>query len=1170
MTSIETFFTGTTPVHLSNSGSSSSGNSTSPSPNLSLLTRKVSVKGAKSYSLEGVLQNTYLPPFALSDFSKFLKAENAVEKLEFLQLIRDYKKLVAALLPSTDMSTTVPVIANVQSQKRASNKNKQDVIYESAATAAVAKENKSNYTLPVKPANYSDETYQKLIGAAKASSKKIVETYLAANSPKDVMVPEQIRSSVLASVEAGEIHPKIFQESEDFVFKMLNQGSFSRFVRQAVRASASVLEAPKYTINQIVLDEIPFPFSRAGTPTATHSVDFRDYLKAFQEEDELAFLVEVLDFQKAAVRFHPIPMATVQLRGRSESSASSAPPSPGGVISLPSPLPFAESLSSSRKSGFLAAGGNGSFSSDFSPSPMQPADLGESQYNEAIASLKKRIRTMADTYIRADSPKQMNLPASLRKYLLTHIDSDSCHQDLLNQPYEHIANELRLNRLPSFLKAKFEVARLEAILEASIPKYTITQLLNNEIASPYSRNDFLRFVKQDVCEENLEFLIAFSEYEKLAKVIYPTATPKNPSEEEYDIEDDNTRPALMEAAVLVPPARPPAYTEAQFAQLQTTVKTMAADIKTRFIAKGAARELRLPDAIRNPLLERLDTKLINPIIFHGAKRHISEVVQTNSLNKFLRKTYEDRLNGGIVLKLSKGIKSKVDSLFLDELPAPYSYHSFADFCMSQDCSEGVEFTKQVMTYVKAAIPLYVDNADTTDSHFAEPKKPADMSQAAFAALVAKLENDWAAIYETYLLPSSKKAVKLPEAIAAALLKNYESKIRHPNVFTRAYDFFSANLEINVWDVYSKYTDPRSTAKKDEDSSAVTIRQIAMNEAPAPYTYQAYMNYLRTQMCEECLEFLQACYKYQAKAFPLYSSPVIKTKKSAPFNEWIIPAPLRPAEMSEKEFQSQVYAVRQTLNSIVETFIRPESPREVNLPVTSRKPFLKLYDEGTQHPDLLSELIEHISSMLRLNNLSKFIKLANETNTAEGGKTSQDKYTIKQVVLNLLPPPHSVKDFMKFLEAEHAEETLEFMLAVISYHSLSTAYYPVNLPLAASPIKSSPAGGLSRGMTITVPPTTPVPPTLPAGQTTSQMAAAVKTMKEQCNEMLETFILPGSPKEINITSVQRKVLMNELKNETFHPEIWKPTFEHVANMLRTNLLAKFLKSEGGGRSSTVRK
>jgi hypothetical protein len=59
------------------------------------------------------------------------------------------------------------------------------------------------------------------------------------------------------------------------------------------------------------------------------------------------------------------------------------------------------------------------------------------------------------------------------------------------------------------------------------------------------------------------------------------------------------------------------------------------------------------------------------------------------------------------------------------------------------------------------------------------------------------------------------------------------------------------------------------------------------------------------------------------------------------------------------------------------------------------------------------------------------------------------------------------------------------------------------------------------------------------------------------EIFDLYIRPGSIKEIDISSKDRKKLETELEFKNNHPDIWKPVFENIANLLRANSLEKFL-------------
>ncbi|KAI8901666.1 hypothetical protein BC833DRAFT_576803 [Globomyces pollinis-pini] len=155
--------------------------------------------------------------------------------------------------------------------------------------------------------------------------------------------------------------------------------------------------------------------------------------------------------------------------------------------------------------------------------------------------------------------------------------------------------------------------------------------------------------------------------------------------------------------------------------------------------------------------------------------------------------------------------------------------------------------------------------------------------------------------------------------------------------------------------------------------------------------------------------------------------------------------------------------------------------------------------------------------------------------------------------------------MKYLKTEHAEESLEFLLAVITYHKLASPYYPNPLPLAAKDTVTSATAGTPSITTPLETPSSVVPPVLaePPEYITPPVPSpdVAKRIQDMFTVIVEDFITPGGQREINIIERHRKFILTEFKNGNYHPEIWKSTFEHIANLLRANSLIKFLKLSG---------
>lgn len=110
-------------------------------------------------------------------------------------------------------------------------------------------------------------------------------------------------------------------------------------------------------------------------------------------------------------------------------------------------------------------------------------------------------------------------------------------------------------------------------------------------------------------------------------------------------------------------------------------------------------------------------------------------------------------------------------------------------------------------------------------------------------------------------------LKIPDAIYKPLMAARESEVYHPNIFTRVYDYFYTQIENKAWEGYEKYVDPAGINNTGEDEGMsffsqtqlllndpllssdhkITIKQLAMDELPSPFSYLDYSNFLQTQV-----------------------------------------------------------------------------------------------------------------------------------------------------------------------------------------------------------------------------------------------------------------------------------------------------------------------------------
>ncbi|KAJ3316059.1 hypothetical protein HDV04_000268 [Boothiomyces sp. JEL0838] len=899
-------------------------------------------------------------------------------------------------------------------------------------------------------------------------------------------------------------------------------------------------------------------------------------------EENLEFLIDVVKYQKAAVKFFPQPV----VKGR-ERGLSTAPPP---IYLDRAATVKGDSIQTESEGGSTIE----KIASSALPSPQKPDDLTEAEYQEQLSKIKTNILELINKYVKENSHREINLPTTIRRPLLAHIANAKYHPDILNPAYEHIASMLKTNSLIKFLKSGADIVNANNIIE-----------------------DFLLFLQKQLSEENLKFLLAVSDYEKLARDLFPNPIPLPRMSMIVRgttvARRDTKLPGVIEEPDIALdklhfPEKPATLSEEEYQKLLQKVQEAHHLIYEQYISESAPSEINIPTKIKKPLISKLSKNVLHPDIYRESKKHIFDMIQQNNLAKFLKSTYKDGISKG-----------------------------FSEYCFELGCQTELEFLRSIVQYQKVASQVFtmsnphgrrresssatitgpsttplnsVDGRDSVSNnsnealYTAQPKKPTNMKTQDYEVLVKKIEFMFSEIVHQYLRAQDSKLL-IPSELSKPLLLKFERRQYHPDIFTKCYDCFAHDLNVKAWWGYEQKMEELickegSSTLKLDSIQKYTLKQLINNELPSPYSYNGkfyvtvdFLGFLKRELCEENLEFLKAAMKYQHEATPLYPHPIMKPVKKiqpkelkrdpshvedspvvrgADFNsqslaenpahslEIVVPKAVMPPYLTQAEFEVRKQHLKEMITDIVDMFMKADSIREINLPTNIRKPFFKLYDHGLYHPHILNDAIEHVSNMIKTNNLSKFWKFAHENipkmkfeESLARTNSGVIKSNIKQIVLNELPPPYSVQDFMKFLKTEHTEENLEFLLAVINYHKFASPYYPNPLNLAnTSPLTNTGTQKGNEQPSFVL----PVQPSTMSGEKYKELMVQLKTM---CQSIVDTYIKSESLREINIIERQRKQIVNELSSGNYHPEIWKPTFEHIANLLRTNSLTKFLKA-----------
>ena len=168
-------------------------------------------------------------------------------------------------------------------------------------------------------------------------------------------------------------------------------------------------------------------------------------------------------------------------------------------------------------------------------------------------------------------------------------------------------------------------------------KLDIQLVIRNELASPFTYQEFSNFLKTLHSNENLEFLSSVLKYQKLANPFYPfSISPKKSKRLSSQLAQsaiaDQTPEGSFDAHN---PVSPPNYGDDLFQRSLENIKAAVLRIFETYLVVGAPEEISLPSRLRDPLVNEIQKGHYHPDIFNASYDFISMLLRQGSFNQFL-------------------------------------------------------------------------------------------------------------------------------------------------------------------------------------------------------------------------------------------------------------------------------------------------------------------------------------------------------------------------------------------------------------------------------------------------------------------------------------------------------------------------------------------------------
>ncbi|KAI9099842.1 RGS domain-containing protein [Phlyctochytrium arcticum] len=251
-------------------------------------------------SVQGVLNDEFLPPFSLQDFYAFLEKEHSEENIQFYQDVQKYRTratpIFNVLRQRTQSRATLsrPSADDLKRSKaslRHSNESiasfrqggartldrahggsrKKSFAASMASTEDLEDEGSTPQPLMAKGAMPSLPDLKPVLASLREELEDLINLYMTDGSDREINLPQNIRKRVVNEIrEKRNYHPDIFKAALENVSTMMRLSSFPNFLKAATNAAHG--EGPVSKIQEEAEDEGMMGISSGQGSRATQRV----------------------------------------------------------------------------------------------------------------------------------------------------------------------------------------------------------------------------------------------------------------------------------------------------------------------------------------------------------------------------------------------------------------------------------------------------------------------------------------------------------------------------------------------------------------------------------------------------------------------------------------------------------------------------------------------------------------------------------------------------------------------------------------------------------------------------------------------------------------------------------------------------------------------------------
>lgn len=209
---------------------------------------------------------------------------------------------------------------------------------------------------------------------------------------------------------------------------------------------------------------------------------------------------------------------------------------------------------------------------------------------------------------------------------------------------------------------------------------------------------------------------------------------------------------------------------------------------------------------------------------------------------------------------------------------------------------------------------------------------------------------------------------------------------------RSVTSFASHHSSSSSSISSSDSDEEGDDQEDDDDDLMnrpSLHQILLNQGRGQYTLDNFGAFLQSQFCYENLAFWLASRQYKLCAQSLFQS----VQSSAP----LFTLHTETAHILSQSQNRAFSDLQSKMRAVLETFVLPSSPHELNLSDAVRCHLLRAVAEGDYHPQVFEEAREAIMDLMKCSSYPLFLEsiAAKRTSSAGSSQSSSSSSTSSQ-------------------------------------------------------------------------------------------------------------------------------------------------------------------------------